>query len=120
MCPMFEGVPAIFYSGLWTQQVYGKLDKLFADKKVNIVVFITDFPPAVQIKIENGQFEIIPLEDVKVPEDLDDIECDGYVAAILDILYGGAGVILKGIEDKKVRIKNLKVLMTLVTIVGVF
>ena len=113
MSPLFEGIPAIFYTGLYGLQVYGRLEQTFPEKKLNIIVYITDFPPATRIKIDGGQFEIIPLEEVKDPKELEELECDGYVAAPLDILYGGLGAIMKGIKQKKVKIKNMKVLLSL-------
>jgi len=116
--PLLEGIPAVFYSGLYVLQVYGKLEQTFPDKRINIIVFITDFPPATRIKIDGGQFEIIPLEEIKDPQELENLECDGYVAAPLEILYGGVGAIMKGIKDKKVKIKNMKVLLSLATILG--
>lgn len=118
MSPLLEGIPAVFYSGLYVLQMYGKLEKTFPDKKVNIIVYITDFPPATRIKIDKGQFEIIPLEDIKDPKELEDLECDGYVAAPLEILYGGIGAIIKGIKQKKVKIKNMKVLLSLASILA--
>ena len=118
MSPLLEGIPAVFYSGLYVLQVYGKLEQTFPDKRINIIVFITDFPPATRIKIDGGQFEIIPLEEIKDPQELENLECDGYVAAPLEILYGGVGAIMKGIKDKKVKIKNMKVLLSLATILG--
>ena len=118
MSPLLEGIPAVFYTGLYVLQVYGKLEQTFPDKKVNIIVYITDFPPATRIKIDGGQFEIIPLEDIKDPEELQDLECDGYVAAPLEILYGGVGAIMKGVTTKKVKMKNPKVLLSLATILG--
>ena len=116
MSPLLEGIPAVFYTGLYVLQVYGKLEQTFPDKKVNIIVYITDFPPATRIKIDGGQFEIIPLEDIKDPQELEDLECDGYVAAPLQILYGGVGAIMKGIPQKKVKLKNPKVLISLAAI----
>ena len=118
MSPLLEGIPAVFYTGLYVLQVYGKLEQTFPDKKVNIIVYITDFPPATRIKIDGGQFEIIPLEDIKDPEELQDLECDGYVAAPLEILYGGVGAIMKGVTTKKVKMKNPKVLLSLASILG--
>jgi len=118
MSPLFEGIPAIFYTGLYGLQVYGKLEQTFPEEKLNIIVYIIDFPPATRIKIDGGQFEIIPLEEVKDPKELEDLECDGYVAAPLEILYGGVGAIMKGIKDKKVQIKNMKVLLSLAKILA--
>ena len=118
MSPLLEGIPAVFYSGLYVLQVYGKLEQTFEGKKINIIVYITDFPPATQIKIDGGQFEIIPLEKIKDPQELEALECDGYVAAPLEILYGGVGAIMKGIREKKVKIKNVKVLLSLAKILA--
>ncbi len=118
MSPLFEGIPAVFYTGLYSLQVYGKLEKTFPDKKINIIVFITDFPPATRIKIDGGNFEIIPLEEIQDPIELEDLECDGYVASSLEILYGGVGAIMKGVAQKKVKLKNPKVLLSLATILA--
>ena len=119
MTPLLEGIPAFFYSGLWTLQVYGKLEKSFPEK-LDMVIFITDFPPAVRIKIESGEFEVIPLNDVKVPEDLEAIECDGYLASSMEILFKGAGAIMSGIKEKTVKVKNPNILLNLAKMMGGF
>jgi hypothetical protein len=36
----------------------------------------------------------------------------------LEILYGGAGAIMKGIREKNAKIKNMKVLLSLASILG--
>ena len=118
MCPMLEGIPAYIYSVLWTHRIFGKLKKMFPDLQIKMILLLTDFPPATVIKINKGDFEIESLEDVKVPEDLDNIECDAYLALPTEVFYGGAEGIKKGIDDKKVKIKNYEMLSILGKITG--
>ncbi|MHA1915473.1 MAG: hypothetical protein ACW986_15650 [Promethearchaeota archaeon] len=105
MCAKFRGVPALIYSGLWRRQIFGKLKKDFPED-LKLVVYITDHPPAVFIKIEDGNFEMEKLEKVKDLSDIDKIECDGYFAGPEGYLYGGFPTLKRGLEEGKVKMKN--------------
>lgn len=113
MSPLLEGIPAFIYSLLWTRKIFGKLEKLFPDLQIKMVLLLTDFPPATSIEINKGDFKVEVLEDVKKPEDLDNIECDAYLALPTEVFYGGAEGIMKGINEKKVKIKNYEILTIL-------
>jgi len=112
MCPLYEGFPAIVYSGLWALKVYRKLEKSFP-KPIKVIFFLTDAPPAFSVKIENGDFEIEILNDLNDPQDLDGLECDGYIALPTEILYGGVEGIKKGIGEETVKLKNFETLAIL-------
>ena len=117
MCPQYEGFPAIVYSGLWTLKVYRKLGKSFP-KPIKVIFFLTDTPPAFFVKIENGDFEIEILNELNDPQDLDGIECDGYIALPTEILYEGVEGIRKGIEEGNVKLKNFETLAILGKLFG--
>ena len=117
MCPLYEGFPAIIYSVLWSRKVYRKLEKFFP-KPVNIVILLTDTPPAFSVKIDKGDFKIEILNDVKLPKDLDNIECDGYIAMSTETLFEGVEGIRNGIEEDKVKLKNFETLAILGKIAG--
>ncbi|MHA1932819.1 MAG: hypothetical protein ACW96X_09785 [Promethearchaeota archaeon] len=112
MCAKFRGVPALIYSGLWRRQIFGKLKKDFPGN-ITLVVYITDHPPAVLIKIEGGTFQMEKLEQVKDLGDLDNIECDGYFASPQSYLYGGPMAWKKGIEEGKVKMRNEGTIFTI-------
>jgi hypothetical protein len=105
MCAKFKGIPALIYSGLWRRQIFGKLINDFP-QKITLIVFITDQPPAVLITIDINNFKMEKLDDVKDINELDNIECDGYLAAPQGYLYGGGPMLMRGVEEGKVRMKN--------------
>lgn len=112
MCAKFRGIPAIIYSGLWRRQIFGRLKKDFP-KKTKLVVFITDQPPAVLINIDNGNFEMEKLENLKELNDLDKIDCDGYFASPQSHLFGGFSALKKGVDEGKVKMKNEAIIFSI-------
>ena len=119
MCSKYEGFPAIAYSGLWFLQIFGKLRRQFPDLKTKIVFFVTDAPPATLIKIDKGNFEIELLEDIKNTEDLDNVECDAYLALSTDDILGGIDGLMQGIAEKRIKLKNPEALGILEKILAV-
>ena len=117
MCPLYEGLPAVIYSGLWILRIFRKLDKLFPDP-VKIVYLLTDSPPGFAVKIENGNFDIEILENVKDINDLDNLKCDGYLALSTETLYKGAIGIREGINDGRVKIKNMESITLVAKLTG--
>ena len=93
---MLEGIPAYIYSGLWIYKTYRKL----------------------LITIDNGDFKVEALEDVKSLEDLEQIECDSYMMAQLEAFTGGAEGIMTGINDKSVIVKGSEIINILAKLVG--
>ena len=118
MCPLLEGIPAYIYSVLWTHRIFGKLKKMFPDLQIKMVLLLTDFPPAFAIYLDKGDFKVETLENIKDPEDLDRIECDAYLAIETNVFLGGAGSIMKGIADKRVKLKNSEMLTILGKLTG--
>ena len=112
MCAKFKGIPALIYSGLWRRQIFGKL-KIDFPQKTKLAVYITDQPPAVLITIDNDTFEMEKLEKVKELNDLDNIECDGYLAAPQSYLFGGPAALKNGIEEGKVKMNNEAVIFAI-------
>jgi len=112
MCAKFRGIPALVYSGLWRRQIFGKLKNDFPEE-TKYVVYITDQPPAVLVKIENGNFEMEKLEEVKEISDLDKIDCNGYFAAPQRYVFGGLDALKKGIEEGKVKMKNEAIIFSI-------
>lgn len=112
MCAKFRGIPALIYSGLWRRQIFGKLKKDYPEP-TKFVVYITDQLPAVLINIDNGNFEMEKLEEVKEISDIEKIECDGYFAAPQRYVYGGPTALMKGIEEGKVKMKNESIIFSI-------
>ena len=120
MSSKYEGFPAVIYSRLWLLQIFGKLKSEFPDLQIKIALFMTDWPPATLIKIYDGNFEIEILENVTDSKDLDDVECDAYLALSYEVFTKGLVSIMKEIEEKRVKVKNLGVLPVLGRILRVF
>jgi lipid A disaccharide synthetase len=78
MCPLYEGLPAVIYSGLWTLRIFRKLGKIFP-KSVKIVILLTDSPPAFLVNIDREDFNIEILENVNDFKDLDNILLKYYI-----------------------------------------
>ena len=112
MCPLYEGFPAIIYSGLWVLRIFRMLEKQIP-KSIKIAILLTDSPPAFLVKIDKGDFNIEILENVKKNGDLDTIGCDTYLALPTEILYKGAAAIREGIAKKEVQVKNLEAITIL-------
>lgn len=105
MCAKFRGIPALVYSWLWRRQIFNKLEKDFP-KEIKLALYITDQSPAVLITIEKNFFNMQNLEGLKDINEIERIECDSYFAAPQGYLYGGIPVLMKGIEEGKVKMKN--------------
>ena len=118
MCPLYEGLPAIIYSALWILRTFRRLEKFFPNSPIKLVVLLTDSPPAFMIRIDKQNFEIKILEDIEDPKDLDDLECDGYLAVPTEILYKGPAGIRDGIAEKKVKMNNFEILTVLAKLMG--
>jgi len=105
VCAKFRGISALIYSGLWRRQIFGKLKRDFPEN-TTFIVYITDQPPAVLVKIDNGTFEMEKLEDIKEITELDNLNCDSYLATPQSYIFGGPAVLKKGIDEGKVKMKN--------------
>lgn len=112
MCAKFRGIPALIYSGLWRRQIFGRLTKDFPNR-TKLVVYITDQPPAVSIKVDSGNFEMEKLENLRELDDLDKIECDGYFASPQSYLFGGFSALKKGVEEGRVKMKNEAIIFSI-------
>lgn len=118
MCPLYEGLPAVLYSGLWVLKIFRKLEKRFPNS-LKIAILLTDSPPAFLVKIDEGDFDIEILENIKDPKDLDNVDCDTYLALPTEILYKGAARIKEGIDNKEVKVKSLDAITILAKMAGV-
>jgi len=112
VCAKFRGIPALIYSGLWRREIFGKLKRDFPEN-MTFIVYITDQPPAVIVKIDNGHFEMKKEEKIKDIKDLDNFECDSYFAAPQKYIFGGFSALKKGIEEGKVKTKNESIIFNI-------
>jgi len=117
MCPSFEDIPAVIYSGLWVLKVFKKLDKVFP-KPIKIIILLTDSPPAFSIKVEGGNFEMEFLDNINNEMDLERVECDSYLVLPSYLLYQGPNGIKNGLATKEVKIKDFTVLSVFAKLVG--
>ena len=119
MSPLYEGIPAIIYTGLWNLKIFKRLNKVFPEAPMKIAILLTDSPPAFLVDIKKNDFKITFLEDISDVRLLDEIECDSYLAIPTEILYQGPEGIRNGISEGKVLASDLKVILTLAKISGV-
>ena len=119
MSPLFEGFPAIIYSALWILRTFRRLDKVFSNLPLKIVVVLTDSPPAFLVRIDKQDFEIQLLEDIKDPKDLDNIEYDEFMFISTEILYKGPAGIRDAIAENKAKLSNFRILTVLAKLLGV-
>ncbi|MFX1573793.1 MAG: hypothetical protein ACFFB0_13670 [Promethearchaeota archaeon] len=105
MCAKFRGINALIYSGLWRRQIFGKLKRDFPEI-TTFIVYITDQPPAILVKIDDGNFEMERLNDIKEIKDLENFECDSYFTGPQNCIFGGIPALKKGIEEGTVKMKN--------------
>jgi hypothetical protein len=115
---LFEGIPAVIYTGLWSLKIFKKLEKVFPKLPKTLLFLLTDSPPAFLVKIDKTDFEIELLEGITESDELDDIECDAYLGLPTDILYEGGKGIMDGIAENKVKIKNYDILTILLKLAG--
>lgn len=106
MSSKLEGFPAILYTGLWALEIFGKLKKDYKDEQMNLIFLVTDSPPATLIKIDKGSFEIQILDEIKEVKDLENIDCDAYLALTTDDILGGITSIMDGIAQNRIKLKN--------------
>ena len=118
MSPMFEGFPAIIYSGLWNISIFNRLSRIFPEAPMKIAFLLTDSPPAFSVEIQKDDFRLEILEDITDAQSLDTVECDAYLTLPTETLYLGVEGIRNGITEGKVKIKNLDILLTLAKITG--
>lgn len=118
MSPLYEGIPAIVYTGLWSLKIFKRLEKAFPNLPKTLLFLLTDSPPAFLVKIEKNDFEIEILDGITEPDELESVECDGYLSLSTDILYKGANGIMEAIAENKVKIKNYEILTFLAKIAG--
>jgi hypothetical protein len=117
MSPLYEGLPAVIYSGLWVLRIFRKLEKRFTNS-IKMAILLTDSPPAFLVNIDKGDFNIEILENVKKTSDLDSLDCDTYLALPTEILYKGAAGIREGLASKEVQVKNLDAITILAKLIG--
>jgi hypothetical protein len=58
------------------------------------------------------------LKNVKDPKDLENIECDAYLALTTEMLYKGPSGIREAMVQNKSKVKNVKTLTTIAKILG--
>ena len=110
MAEKLSNFPAIVYSGLWLLKTIGLLKRSFRDSNLQILILITDEPPAFKVRIMNGDFRVEILDDVRSLEDLNEIECDSYICLPSYVFLGGVGGIIEGLSNNTVILKNNEVL----------
>ncbi|MHA1819513.1 MAG: hypothetical protein ACTSU2_03745 [Promethearchaeota archaeon] len=62
--PKLEGVPALIYSAVWPLWVDGRLKAVSKGMKLKILFKFKDFLPSALLKIDNGEFRVISIDEV--------------------------------------------------------
>jgi len=110
-----EGIPAIFYAGLWQTREMGFLKRILNECKIydtfKIMMFADDWKPGALIILDGkiGDFKIISLESIEGVEY--DCALIGTVGPVIKYLEGN--VILKGFWHLLTRKTKLKKKMKL-------
>ncbi|MBN2155776.1 MAG: SCP2 sterol-binding domain-containing protein [Candidatus Lokiarchaeota archaeon] len=110
-----EDIPALIYTMLYTHNKDGRLRKATEHKKLSILFDFPDFPPAALLKIQNGNYEVLSVEN---PEGISaDAIIKGNFEDIVE-LSGGFGRGISLLLTGKVKIKGLLKAITLLKILG--
>ena len=108
-------VPALIYTMLYTQKKDGRLRKATENKKLDILFDFPDFPPAALLKINNGDYEVLSVDNTE------GIKADGIIRGkfedIVELASGMNGG-LKQILTGKVKIKGVFKALQLLKILG--
>ena len=110
MAEKLSNFPAIIYSGLWLLKTIGLLKKDFGTLDLQFLVLITDVPPAFMVRITKGDFQVEILDDVRNVEELNEIECDGYISLPSNVFLGGVKGIVEGLANKTVIVSSNEIL----------
>ena len=110
-----EDLPALIYIMLYTRKKDGRLSKAAANKKLNVLFDFPDFPPAALLKIKNGDYEVMAVNNVE------GISADtiirGNFEDIIELSAGLSGGI-KQILTGKIKIKGIRKAYQLLKILG--
>ena len=110
-----EDVPALIYIMLYAQEKDGRLRKASIDKKLSVLFDFPDFPPAALLKIANGKYEVLSVDNTE------GITADAVIKGKFeDIveLASGIGGGIKQILSGKVKIKGAFKALQLLRILG--
>lgn len=98
-----QDIPALIYTMLYTQKRDGRLRKATENKKLTILFDFPDFPPAALLKIQNGDYEVMAVDN---PEGISaDAKIRGNFEDIIELSSGLEGG-FKAIFSGKVKIKG--------------
>lgn len=110
-----EDVPALVYTMLYSRKRDGRLRKATENKKLSVLFDFPDFPPAALLKINNGDYEVMAVDNVE------GITADAVIRGNFEdavSLTGGMGLAIKLVLTGKVKIKGLKSAYQLLKILG--
>lgn len=110
-----QDIPALIYIMLYTLKKDGRLRRASENKKLNILFDFPDFPPAALLKIDNGDYEVMAVDNVE------GISADAVIRGNFeDIveLSGGFGLGVKLFLLGKVKIKRPLKALQLLKILG--
>ena len=100
-----QDIPAFIYTMLYARKKDGRLRKATEHKKFDILFNFPDFPPAALLKINNGDYEVMAIDNVEGISA--DTVIKGNFVDFVEIT-GGMGLAVKLALTGKVKIKGLK------------
>jgi putative sterol carrier protein len=110
-----EDIPALIYIMLYTQGKDGRLRKATENKKLDILFDFPDFRPAALLKIHNGSYEVLSIDNTEGVSA--DAIIKGKFEDLVEVSTGiSAGV--KQILTGKVKIKGAIKALQLLKILG--
>jgi hypothetical protein len=110
-----EDIPALIYIMLYTRKKDGRFRKATENKRLDILFDFCDFPPAALLRINNGEYEVMAVDNVE------GISADAIIRGKFeDIveLSGGFHKAIKLVLTGKVKIKGIGKAYQLLKILG--
>ena len=101
----FQDIPAFIYTMLYTRKKDGRLRKATEKKKFSILFNFPDFPPAALLKINNGDYNVLAVDNVEGISA--DTVIKGKFKDFIE-LSGGFSIAVKLALSGKVKIKGIK------------
>ena len=100
-----QDIPAFIYTMLYTRKKDGRLRKATEHKKFSILFNFPDFPPAALLKIDNGDYEVMTVDNVEGTSA--DTVIKGKFQDFVEIT-GAMGLAVKLPLSGKVKIRGLR------------
>jgi hypothetical protein len=107
-----DNMPALVYTALWPAKVDGRFKAVFPYENFTVLFNFIDFSPAALLKVHNGDFEVLPINPSEIAEYKADAKVEGLLSVVIRMM-DGIGTIIKVVLTRKLKVKNLSILLKL-------